>query len=130
MGWRAEGLKDWEILSIIANAAINLRHPLTDDDASEAEAMEKLRSALEFVETPNTAIDPDLISVGLLLGHRRAFQVAYLRSWNLDVHYAKIDEKAVETFLIERYGLRSDDVDHPDALGWDTTGEDSGEVGS
>lgn len=117
--WRTEGLKDWEILSIITNAAINLRHPLTDD---EAEAMERLRPALEFVERPDSAIDPDLITDEMLRGHRRAFQIAYLRSWDLDVHFSKVDERSLETLLIARYGLRSDDVDHSDAFGWEATG--------
>jgi hypothetical protein len=117
MDWRTEGMKDWEILSIIANAAINLRHPLTDDIASETEAIERLRPAFEFVEGPDSAIDPDLITDEMLRGHRRAFQIAYLRSWNLDVQFSKVDEKALETLLIARYGLRSDDVDHSDAFG-------------
>jgi hypothetical protein len=58
--WHLEGLRDWEILSIIANAAANLRHPL-DDDVSAADATKAIRSAFEFKEEPESAIDPDII---------------------------------------------------------------------
>ncbi|MGJ5208120.1 hypothetical protein [Bradyrhizobium sp. HKCCYLR20261] len=118
--WHREGLRDWEILSIIANAAANLRHPLKDD-ASETQATEALRAAFDFVEDPHSALDPDLIPVDLLQRFRQVYQTTYLRSWDLDVHFPAADEKTLEAFLVARYGLRSDDVEHPDVFAWETT---------
>lgn len=122
--WHLEGLKDWEILSVVANAAANLRHPL-EDNASEAQAAEALRAAFEFVEDPDSALDPDLIPEDMLRQFRRVFQTTYLRSWDLDVHFAAVDEKTLEAFLIARYALRSDDVEHPDIFGWGAPEQDT-----
>lgn len=118
-GWHEEGLRDWEILSIIANAAINIRHPLPDVPEMPAGEMEqRFRAAFEVVEEADSALAPELFTDDMLIMHRRVFQVAFLRSWKLDAPSATSSEAAVEAFLVGRYGLRSDDVEHPDVFGW------------
>jgi len=118
VGWHQEGMRDWEILSIIANAANNVRFPLSDADGSSAEWIERHRAGFDLIETAETALEPDLFPDELLRLQRQAFQAAYLRSWMLDIPMATSDEKAIESFLINRYGLRSDDLDHADIFGW------------
>ena len=117
--WHNEGLRDWEILSIIANAAVNIRHPLPDaDDEISDEHVTRLRGAFDVVEEAGSALASNLFTDDLLHLNRQAFQVALLRSWRLDVPQPEIDEKAIECLLIERYGLRSDDVEHADVFNW------------
>jgi hypothetical protein len=119
LGWHREGLKDWEILSIIANVAANTRQAQSDEDTLSDEALlERYKSAFEFAEDVDSALSPDLFEDEVLRMYRRVYQAAYLRSWRLDFHVANLGEKEIEHFLIERYGLRDDDVDHPDVFGW------------
>jgi len=117
-GWHQEGMRDWEILSIIANAANNIRHPLSDTEESSIEQIERHRAAFDIAEQAESALGPDVFPDELLRLSRRLFQVAHLRSWKLDVPSAMSDEKAIEAFLISRYALRSDDLDHVDFFRW------------
>ncbi len=117
-GWHQEGMRDWEILSIIANAANNIRFPLSDADGSSTEWIERHRAGFDLIESAEIALAPDLFPNELLRLQRQAFQAAYLRSWRLDIPMATSDEKAIEAFLINRYGLRSDDLGHTDIFEW------------
>jgi hypothetical protein len=117
-GWHEEGLKDWEILSIVLNAAVNIRHPLADDAELSPEDLDRFRRAFESKEAETTAIAASAFADELLVTSRRLFEVAYLRAWGLDIPFPELDEKMIETFLVDRYGLRTDDVEHPDIFGW------------
>ncbi|MET4252973.1 hypothetical protein [Bradyrhizobium sp. LA6.7] len=117
-GWHEEGLKDWEILSIVLNAAVNIRHPLADDAELSPEDLDRFRRAFESKEAETTAIAASAFTDELLVTSRRLFEVAYLRAWGLDIPFPDLDEKMIETFLVDRYGLRTDDVEHPDIFGW------------
>jgi hypothetical protein len=116
--WRKEGLRDWEILSIVANAAVNIRRPLPDTGDLSLEHVASLRGAFDVLEQVDSALQANLFTDDLLRLNRQAFQIAFLRSWRLDVPSAASDEEAVEAFLIARYGLRSDDVEHADVFIW------------
>lgn len=115
---RAIGMKDWEILSIIANAAINIRMPIDGDEAPSPEHLKRFRAALETEEQPGMELSPELFTSELIEACRRSFQGAFLSAWGLTLVGAANDSLALETFLIRRYGLRSDDQAHPDIFGW------------
>lgn len=117
-GWRAEGMRDWEILTIIANTANNIRHPLSGRDEALEEEAARQRAAFDVLESPETALAPDLFTDTLLNVNRRVYQAMYLHSWTLDLPSAMGNEKTVEKFLIDRYGLRADDIEHEDVFGW------------
>jgi hypothetical protein len=114
----AMGMKDWEILSIIANAALNFRMPLDRGETPSPEHIERFRAALETEEQPGTALPPELFTNELIEVHRRTFQGAFLSAWGLAFVGPAIDMLALETFLIRRYSLRTDDQAHPDIFGW------------
>jgi hypothetical protein len=114
--WHDEGMRDWEILSIVASAANNIRHPLPEGDEWTQEQIETHRAGFDLIE--DTALSPDLFTDEFLLANRQAYRIVYLTGWHLVVPYASPDLKAIEDFLIERYGMRSDDVDHADLFGW------------
>ncbi len=117
--WRAEGMCDWEILTIIANTANNIRHPLSDREEALEEEVARQRAAFDVVESQETALAPDLFTDLLLNTNRRVYQAIYLHSWKLDLPSAVGDEKTLEAFLIDRYGLRADDIEHEDIFGWE-----------
>lgn len=119
--WHDEGLRDWEILAILANAAANLRHPLPDDQEPSVEHWERFRAAFDLVEGPGDSLEPQLFTEETLRHCRRAFQLSFLESWRLEAPPAAHVERALERFLIERYGLRSDDVEHNDMFHWQET---------
>jgi len=116
--WHEEGLRDWEILSIVLNAAVNIRHPLADGEEPSPEHLDLFRRTFESQEAETTPIAATAFTDELLVTSRFLFQVAYLRAWGLDVPFRELDEKVIETLLVDRYGLRTDDVEHPDIFGW------------
>jgi tetratricopeptide (TPR) repeat protein len=115
---RGDGLKDWEILSIIANVVINRRVPLPEPDHATAEELQRVRDAFEIMETSATALSPSDFSPKTFGTYRLAFLTAHLAWWGLTEGESSVDVRAVETFLSRRYGLRTDDVDHDDIFGW------------
>lgn len=88
-----EGLTDWEILSIVLNAAVNIRHPLADDEEPSAEQLDRFRKAFKSKEPETMAIAASAFTDELLVNSRRLFQVAYLRAWGLDIPFPALDEK-------------------------------------
>jgi hypothetical protein len=116
------GMKDWEILSIIANVAINIRMPLCDNEEPSPEHIERFRAALETEEDLSTALAAELFTEELIEANRRLFLGAFLSGWGLTLASNAIDMQALETFLTRRYGLRSDDRAHPDIFRWSEMG--------
>ncbi|MEC3910317.1 hypothetical protein U5A82_07415 [Sphingobium sp. CR2-8] len=115
--WHREGMLDWEILSIVANAAANIRFPITDDSAT-AEQLEQVRGMFDQKERVRDALDPALFTDELLIANRQGFHGALAAGWQLQGSPALSDRDAVEKFLIQRYGLRSDDIKHSDLFKW------------
>jgi hypothetical protein len=114
LGWREEGLLDWEILCILSNAAVNIRHPLEEAENISPEDLARYRAAFDVVEDESDALSPDLFTEELLRLNRQAFHVALLRSWDLELPFESVGGTAIEKFLTTRYGLRTDDVGHGD----------------
>jgi len=115
--WHSEGLLDWEILSILANAAATLRFP-ADESGSISEHFDRVRRMFDQMEAPDEALDPVLFTDQLLALNRHGFHGALMGGWGLQGSFAANDGLAVERLLAARYGLRSDDVEHEDRFGW------------
>jgi hypothetical protein len=115
--WRREGLLDWEILAILANVAANIRFPLTDDGPT-SEQIERMRAMFDRAEAPEEALDPALFTDELLALNRHTFHGALAAGWELEGSPAVADKTAIEKFLKDRYGLRSDDVQHENLFQW------------
>jgi hypothetical protein len=113
----ARGMKDWEILSILGNIALNARLTGLDDDpeAWQDRALEILGVLEEEVD----ALAPAALDAELLAVHETIYHAAFLASWGLEPSQIP-NAKALEHFLVVRYSLRSLDVDHPDIFGWNS----------
>lgn len=116
--WHATGMLDWEILSIVANAAVNARHPLSDDATMTPEIMDQFNRALDKTEQKKDALTAGEVSGELLLESKPIYHRALLNGWQLRLSPAAHEPAVLEQFLVERYGLRSDDVDHADYFRW------------
>lgn len=119
--WHDEGLLDWEILSIVANAIINVRHPLGDTKSVGPNEIAAFRRAMETQERPENAIDPSLITDEILVACRHSFLAAMLNGLKLRAPLAANDVGSLEKLLVARFGLRSDDVVHLPIFPWATT---------
>ncbi|MEJ1968475.1 MAG: hypothetical protein WDN03_07575 [Rhizomicrobium sp.] len=108
---RVDGLKDWEILARLTNAAINIRHPIADDAEMTQEIVDQFRAALEVEEALETSLSPDEFTDDLLEAVGGTFLGAFLGGWGLQMPPVS-DNDALERFLKARYGLRMDDVPH------------------
>ncbi len=112
------GMKDWEILSILSNIAMNARLG-ERDDLSPEQWKERGLSLLKQAETPESALGTDLFTDDQIRTHANIYLGAFLSSWQLPwPPCVKLNE--LERFLVVRYRLREDDVDHPDIFGWNT----------
>jgi len=108
---RDEGLKDWEILSILANIALNARFSFDVVGRPSREVMEKAKAELSRPEEPDEALSAEAFSEEAIRVNRLMFIGAHVGSWGLQGGRMR-DPDALEALLIRRYGLRRDDVDH------------------
>lgn len=112
--WHDEGLLDWEILCILSNAANNLRFPLADEYDLDGH-LAKFQAIYDLGETPGQALYPEGFSDAHLTINRHSFHGAVAAGLRLRPCG---DFEALETLLVSRYGLRTDDVDHDNVFGW------------
>ena len=108
---REEGLKDWEILSILANIALNARFSFDVEGRPTREVMEQAAAELNRSEEPDEALSAEVFSDEAIRVNRMMFIGAHVGSWGLQGGRMR-DPDALEELLIRRYGLRRDDVDH------------------
>lgn len=113
---RDKGMKDWEILSILSNVAINHRLSRRGDLTPEQWRDQGLR-LIDEPELPGEALSPDLFSSEQLDLHSITYLVAFLDGRQLRAPPC-LRTESLERFLSVRYRLRDDDVDHPDVFGW------------
>lgn len=113
---RAKGMKDWEILSILSNVAIN--HRLNEQGILTPEQWRDYGLRLiEQAEAADEALTPDLFSTEQLELHALTYLGAFLNGRQLRAPSC-LKPESLERFLVVRYRLREDDVDHADVFGW------------
>ncbi|WP_430427944.1 hypothetical protein [Parasphingorhabdus sp.] len=113
---RAKGMKDWEILSILSNVAINHRLNEQGNLTPEQWRDQGLR-LIDKAESAEEALAPDLFSTEQLELHAPIYLGAFLDSRQLRAPLC-FNPESLERFLVVRYRLREDDVDHDDVFGW------------
>lgn len=113
---RAKGMKDWEILSILSNVAIN--HRLNEQGTlTPKQLRDQGLRLIEQAEPADEALTPDLFSTEQLELHALTYLGAFLNGRQLRAPSC-LKPESLERFLVVRYGLREDDVDHADVFGW------------
>lgn len=116
---RGRGMKDWAILSIIANVAMNLRYNADKVDAAGARALAaRFQAALDVPEQVEDALDPSQFTAEAFTAHEGAFLAAHMDGWQLAPR-SGWDLPALERFMVERYRMKTDDLPHPNVFGWD-----------
>ena len=111
-----KGMRDWEILSILSNVAIN--HRLSEQgDLTPEQWRDQGLQLIDKPEAPSEALSPDLFSSEQLELHSLTYLAAFLNSRQLRAPSC-FKPEGLERFLVARYRLREDDVDHVDIFGW------------
>ena len=111
-----KGMKDWEILGILSNIALN--HRLADRGDLGPEQLRQLGLQLiDKPEAPEDALAPGLFSDEQLELHAVPYLRAFLDGRQLRAPSC-LNPVSLEKFLTVRYRLREDDVEHPDIFGW------------
>ena len=111
-----KGMKDWEILSILSNVALN--HRLADQNDLPPEQLREVGLQLiDKPEVPEDALAPGLFSDEQLELHAVTYLGAFLDGRRLRAPSC-LNPVSLEQFLTVRYRLREDDVEHPDIFGW------------
>jgi hypothetical protein len=118
LGMHNRGIKDWEILSIIGNIAMNLRLGFTETEEIDDELIARGKAACEITETVQTALDPSAFTPELFASHETAFLAAHMDAWQLRPLAGFFDQAAFEQFMTVRYRMREDDLPHEDIFGW------------
>src|ERR1051325_1134293 len=112
---RAEGWKDWHMLSAIFHVAMNYRlnHILrTQGREAHAEASRRLRDEPERKDSlpvPLQEFEENNL--------RQQFQIsmiAFAKTCKLQLHQPTPDFSAIEDFLANRYNFWAEDVEHAD----------------
>jgi hypothetical protein len=118
LGMHNRGMKDWEILSIIGNIAMNLRLGLADTEVVDDDLITLGKATFEITETVETALDPSDFTPELFASHETHFLAAHMGSWQLPCRAGFFDQAAFEQFMTVRYRMRDDDLPHEDIFGW------------
>lgn len=113
------GTKDWEILSILSNVAFNEKIDISEEPSRD----ELMALALKYMQTPELeqdAVSPNVFSQAALEAHKRTYHAAILDGKKLKAPSCYF-ASGVERFLMARYRLREDDIEHDDIFGWPST---------
>lgn len=111
-----KGMKDWEILGILSNIAVNERLR-TQSGLTPNEIRELGTKLVDKLEATGEVLPPELFSEEQLELHAKTYLMAFLNGHGLrQPLYAKHED--IERFFAARYKLREDDVEHPDFFGW------------
>ncbi len=117
------GMKDWEILSILGNVAVN-RRLAADGDVSPDRIRELGELMFKTPEAPEASLDPELFDDEQLKITSMSYLAAFLNGRQL-IAPDCLDFAGLEQFLATRYRLRDDDVEHGDPFGWALTASPS-----
>ena len=117
------GMKDWEIISIIGNIALNERHPMKDG-VDVAETMQLWQSLMGQEEAAEDILLPSTFSAKAFSAARLIYLGAFMDAWRLEIP-KKAEWPAIEEFLVQRMHLRSVDVPHENVFGWPDDGSEA-----
>lgn len=112
---REKGAKDWEILSIVSNMAMN--HRLVERGVPEERMRDVMLQMANTPEAEEDALDPGIFSPETIKIHSDMYLAAFLDGRQLRAP-PFLSFEGLERFLIARYRLRDDDAEHPDIFGW------------
>ncbi|MEO9246184.1 hypothetical protein ABDK96_00610 [Citricoccus nitrophenolicus] len=113
---RAEGWKDWHLLTAVANIVVNARavHRGIDMSTSIPEAdVERFRSLMqaeERAEDPETSLE--MFTEDAMWFHLGNAAIATARRWGLEMRVNRFDPRAFLRVLGDRFNYWDDDVDH------------------
>ncbi|MEC5292549.1 hypothetical protein VSX64_18215 [Aurantimonas sp. C2-6-R+9] len=111
-----QGMKDWEILSILSNIAINHRIA-QEGDVTMERSHQRAFELMTTSEPQEDALDPGLFGTEQLDLYAGMFHAAFLNGRQLRAPVC-FSTAGLERFLVARYRLRQDDVEHDDVFGW------------
>jgi hypothetical protein len=117
---RDRGMKDWHILSLVGNIALSARSPFDCSGGISASKLAAFNAAIAVVETDESALGPNILLPGILGMQEGIFISLLLNHWDLDVASNSVGNTVSEEFLIARYRIYYDDVEHEDIFGWNT----------
>jgi hypothetical protein len=118
-GLRDRGMKDWQILSLVGNVAFSVRSPVVCSDRITASQAATLQSEIAIVETDESALDPSILSPEVVGMQETILTSLLLVHWGLDGVATCVRRRGAEEFLIARYRVYHDDVEHEDVFEWD-----------
>lgn len=115
---RQESWKDWHLLNVVANLTINhrlhLRHGAITADRARQMAAAFHNEALREEQPDDARISPEQITRKAMDDGIQLVATSSLHRWDLVLHHATTDPRAIVQLLAERYGFWSDDIPHPD----------------
>lgn len=115
-----KGMKDWEILGILSNIALN--HRLTfEGDLTPGQWRDLALQLMDRPEEPKDALDPAIFSTEQFKPSAAMYLAAFLAGRGLRAPLL-LPPEGLEKFLIARYRIREDDVAHSDFFGWSSSG--------
>jgi hypothetical protein len=113
---RERGWLDWHVLTSILNIVINRRLAERGLDTFETfrnpEAVEEVERVMKGPEDPGSLAPASAFTLEAMERARRFSIAATLKNWGLELRQAAPDFVAIDSFLRERYGYWSDDVEH------------------
>ena len=112
---RAQGWRDWHILTAVSNIAMNYRY-LPDNSTPPSE--ETMREMMQAAFSPESAAAPPvpvtLFNPEQMQKARQLAMMSLLKHWGLECWQRTPDMAAIEQLLAARYGYWNDDVPHED----------------
>ena len=115
---RAEGWKDWHLLSALANLVINARVAANHGTPTWGTAATFKDKFLAELNRPEELGDPsvavDAVTRSALDQNLKMSAMSTVRTWGLEIRQPTVDPDAVLKVLGDRYGYWSDDVQHED----------------
>jgi hypothetical protein len=113
---RADGWKDWHILSAVFHVTINYRlnqrQILLPSPEAETAVTQRLASQPEPEDAPPVPLEQ--YREERLRQQIPIYMASFARTYGLELHQLTPDFSAIEDFLTHRYSFWTDDIDHDD----------------
>lgn len=119
---RKMGLRDWYILLILHNMALNRRlNEAGIENAADPEAVVRATNKVSFADSKagKLTLEPDTIHQDEIDMVRLACIYNVAETWGLANHRMTPDFQAIQRLLTDRFNFLIDDVAHEDVFGWE-----------